>query len=156
MVADNDVSIDHFRWEGMQMAMRENGIIEEESSHLLLNVEENGLTHEFERLLPVFQEKTALFFASDYYALQAVMFLLAKGFSIPKDISIIGFDDLLYASLCHPGLTTIHQDLALKARCAVNGILAMIAGEQVERNVLIPVSLRERESVSEYKGVSRR
>lgn len=149
MVADNDAGVDHMRWEGMQQAMHEHGIPVEESSHLLLQAGVQPLTNEFERLLPVLLEKTGLFFASDYYALQAAMFFSAHGIAVPGQISVIGFDDLLFASLCQPLLTTIHQDIPLKAGYAVKAILSMLAGEQVEHQIAVPVSLVERESVAE-------
>ncbi|MEL6150975.1 MAG: LacI family DNA-binding transcriptional regulator [Chloroflexota bacterium] len=52
---------------------------------------------------------TAVFAANDLMALGAMMAIREAGLSIPDDIAIVGFDDIVSARLVYPGLTTIAQ-----------------------------------------------
>lgn len=51
---------------------------------------------------------TAIFAASDEVALGALLAVEAAGRSVPKDISIVGFDDIPSAAAAMPALTTVH------------------------------------------------
>lgn len=53
----------------------------------------------------------------------------SKGIRIPDDISIVGFDDISLAQLVTPPLTTIHQDMNLKGRLAVDFMLQLLGWE---------------------------
>lgn len=90
---------------------------------------------------------TALFFASDYYAVDAVNLFFSLGIRVPDEISVAGFDDNLLAKLCRPGLTSVHQDPAQKAKHAVRLLFSCIKGQDAEEEVLLPVSVTERASV---------
>ena len=105
---------------------------------------------ELQQWLPKLKEYTALFVASDLYALEVSVFLQIRGVRIPEDISVAGFDDLIYARLARPRLTTISQNIAKKAQMAVEALLALRDKdvEQVAREQqVLPVKLVERESV---------
>ena len=54
---------------------------------------------------------TAIFAQNDRMAVGAIHQLQLKGFSIPSDISVVGFDDMPLASYFNPPLTTIHHDI---------------------------------------------
>jgi len=54
---------------------------------------------------------TAVFCFNDRMAMGALSYLQGAGFSVPEDISVMGFDDTDYANLLYPRLTTIHQEV---------------------------------------------
>ncbi len=57
------------------------------------------------------QEKrvpSAIFAASDSIAIGAMRALAENGYQIPKDVSIVGFDDISSAAYTTPPLTTVH------------------------------------------------
>jgi DNA-binding LacI/PurR family transcriptional regulator len=62
-----------------------------------------------ERLLQRHPDLTCLFAANDLSALGALSYLSAQGMRVPDQIALVGFDDLLMASLVHPPLTTVRQ-----------------------------------------------
>lgn len=69
---------------------------------------------------------TAILFSHDVRAISAIEECNALNISIPKDLSIIGFDDLPMASSVEPPLTTIRQDRISLGKCgyyAVNCLL---------------------------------
>jgi LacI family transcriptional regulator len=93
-------------------------------------------------------EYTALFFASDFYASDAVFIFQSQGIRVPQDISVVGFDDNLFAEHCRPMLTTVQQHVADKAFYAFALLQRLIRGEEcIEKNIHLPVKLVIRESV---------
>lgn len=162
MLADNDATVDHHRWMGLQQAMKEAGLAITEKDHFLFSSSESVRELQFAQFLPEWKNYTALFVASDYYALEVSSFLQSRGIRVPEDISITGFDDLIYASLARPKLTTMSQNIGKKAKMAVEALLSLCEkkGEQKDTENLweekwqLPVKLVERESVSDrmYKN----
>jgi DNA-binding LacI/PurR family transcriptional regulator len=65
----------------------------------------------------------AIFAASDLMALGAMRALRRAGLSVPDDISVVGYDDMLLARLSTPTLTTIRQDTYEAGRLLVSAIL---------------------------------
>lgn len=53
------------------------------------------------------------------------------GLSVPRDKSIVGFDDHYLSQLTTPGLTTIHQDSEQKGILATDMILAQLRNESI-------------------------
>ncbi len=94
------------------------------------------------------KEITGICASADILAAGIMAGLSECGVSVPRDKSVIGFDDNYLAELTVPGLTTIHQDAELKGSLAMDMILAQLRGETIEkRTVILPVSLVERGSV---------
>ena len=92
---------------------------------------------------------TAVFAVSDYYALDFLRFVQEKGWKVPEDIQIIGFDDNAASRESVPALTTIHQEAALRAQKAIACIEAMRDHVGCESRILLPVELIARESTRE-------
>ena len=93
--------------------------------------------------------KTALFFLSDLYALEAISFFSSRGVKIPKEIGIAGYDNISYAEFSVPRLTTISQNVEQKASLAVEILMERINGVEKEREnqIELPVTLIPRKSV---------
>ena len=89
---------------------------------------------------------TAVFVVSDYYALDFLRFVQEKGWKVPEDIQVIGFDDNAASRESVPALTTIHQEAALRAQQAIACIEAMRDHVGCESRTRLPVELIARES----------
>jgi LacI family transcriptional regulator len=90
---------------------------------------------------------SALFFSSDFYAVDALNVLKDEGVNIPNEISVCGFDDNVYALQSRPMLTTVHQDVSQKAIHAIELLLKQIRGEAAV-GVRLGIELCLRDSVS--------
>lgn len=91
---------------------------------------------------------TALSFASDFYASEAIHLLLSHNFKLPDDVSITGFDDNRFSQISIPEITTIHQNVVQKGNEAVKLLLKLLKKEEIEvSNIRLGVSLVERNSV---------
>lgn len=147
-LSDFDLGVDHYRWLGVRQAMEEAGIEDFESRHIVIPWNPEQREKAYEEMLPFFKKQTALFFSSDYYALEASNFLQNRGIKVPEEISIAGFDDVTYATLARPKLTTVHQMVDGKARRAVEVLMHLIQDEPVQKDIPpLPTTLVERESV---------
>ena len=82
--------------------------------------------------------------ASDLIALGAVRSLQNHGISVPKDISVVGYDDVPFARYSRPALTTISQDTERAGRLLVSKLLDTGGGEM--RSERMPTELIVRES----------
>ena len=72
----------------------------------------------------------AVFAATDVIAISAMRAITAAGLSVPKDVAVIGFDDIAIAAHTTPPLTTVRQDLARGARTLVDLLFRRIDGEE--------------------------
>lgn len=91
---------------------------------------------------------TAIFATSDRIAIRLIDKMKCKGFHIPKDYSIIGFDNIPMSYYITPKLTTISQDISYKARLASNILFKHMNDHNLPpENVILDVKLIERDSV---------
>ncbi|MGI9036340.1 MAG: LacI family DNA-binding transcriptional regulator [Pyrinomonadaceae bacterium] len=92
---------------------------------------------------------TAIVAANDMMALGAMQELKEAGLNIPKDISLIGFDDIAFAALSEPSLTTVHSPRVEMGRRAIEALLATIERpNQTGIEVRIPTYLFKRKSTA--------
>ncbi len=92
---------------------------------------------------------TGVFASADLLAAGIMAGLSEKGVAVPRDKSVVGFDDNYLSRLTIPGLTTVHQDAEQKGVLATDMILSLLRSEPLaDRNVILPVHLVERGSVS--------
>ncbi|MXO66416.1 LacI family DNA-binding transcriptional regulator [Altericroceibacterium endophyticum] len=76
--------------------------------------------------------------ASDLIAVTAIQVLASRGMSVPDDVRVMGYDDLLLAQTSVPTLSTIRQDIRQGARHLVESLLARINGQTTGSIVLNP------------------
>ena len=98
------------------------------------------------RALSEHPECDGIFATSDLIAAQVIQECNEKNIQIPKDLKLIGFDDVELASLLSPTLTTIRQPVKDIAKNAIDAIEKINHKMRIEKRVLLPVSLIERAS----------
>ena len=99
-------------------------------------------------LIKLKQPPTAIFAASDEMAVGAIQVCLENGISVPGDISVIGFDDNLFALNFSPiPVTTMRQPLHKMAMIATE-TLQQIMTKRIKGNkkIILPAELIERSS----------
>ena len=72
---------------------------------------------------------SAIFSFNDVSAIGAISALREAGLQVPRDVSVIGFDDVLFAATSHPPLTTVRQPLREMGHMAATTLLGMIRGD---------------------------
>jgi DNA-binding LacI/PurR family transcriptional regulator len=90
---------------------------------------------------------TALVAFNDMSAIGAIRALQDLGLSVPRDVSVIGFDDIKVAAFNNPRLTTIRQPLTNMGRIAAQCVLRQLNGSEPFRKVItVEPELEVRES----------
>ena len=90
---------------------------------------------------------TALVCYNDMAAIGAIRALMDRGFKVPDDVSVVGFDDIQGAAFHNPSLTTIRQPLVQMGSTAADILLKRIRGQQeFPDSIAIEPTLISRES----------
>ena len=145
-ISDNNICVDMERFCGFCK-----GFAPGKADLLLIPMQKEQRWSFYLSNLEKFQQVTAVFAVSDYYAIDLMHFLIEQGFSVPEDISVAGFDDTPMCEMVTPTLTTIKQDGALRAKIAVRKLKELREGKEICTEVKLPVSLVVRRSTKEYK-----
>ncbi len=94
---------------------------------------------------------TAVICGNDVLAIGAIAECHAQGLHVPNDISVTGFDDMEFASMVTPALTTVHFPAAELGQYAAEHLLRRLAGEKVPSVLQLPVELIVRASAAPPK-----
>lgn len=89
---------------------------------------------------------TAVFVANDQMALGLLRRLHEAGRHVPRDISIVGFDDIPEAAYFTPSLTTVRQDFTELGRRCLGILLSRIEGREQPARVVVPTEFVVRDS----------
>lgn len=97
----------------------------------------------------------AVFAASDMAALGAMRTLRDLGRRVPDDVAIVGYDDIFFASLSMPALTTVRQDKTKLGELACAALIDLVEGRTSSLpKLILPVELIVRESCGGVVGPS--
>ena len=101
-----------------------------------------------EKIMKLERLPTAIFIASDLMALGAIKAFKESGFNLPKDMSIIGFDNVSIGNYIEPRLTTVGQDAIGMGKWSVRLILNKLKKEEPQKKYLLKPKLIIRDSCS--------
>lgn len=89
---------------------------------------------------------------ADFIAVALNNAVLEIGERVPDIFSLVGYGDSVVAKVMFPPLTTVYQDFTLMGETTVNFIIDNIENKNMsmERNIMHPTSILERESVKKY------
>lgn len=101
-----------------------------------------------EKILTHPQQPTALMCSNDMTALGVLHKAYRAGVHVPKDLSVIGFDDIHMARVMIPPLTSIQMSRTELAKAAVTALRAHVEGTGQKREYQIDTKLVVRESTT--------
>ena len=90
---------------------------------------------------------TAIICGNDDIAAGVIQSCRDLGFSVPEDVSVIGFDDMPFAARLTPALSTVRQNRVELGQCAFMALQTLMADVAVSKNLLRP-SLMLRQSTA--------
>jgi DNA-binding LacI/PurR family transcriptional regulator len=93
-------------------------------------------------------DTTAVFSANDQMALGLIHGLVDLGRSVPRDVSVVGFDDVPEARFYLPSLTTVRQDFEQIGRVAVESLIRQIEGGTAPQVAPLEAQLIVRDSTA--------
>ena len=95
---------------------------------------------------------TALVCANDWMASGAISCARDLGMSLPHDLSVVGFDDVVFAHHVFPRLTTVSNPIAEMAEMSAKYILNKVYGQANNVQLYFEPSLVVRESTVKHEG----
>ena len=95
---------------------------------------------------------TALVCANDWMASGAISCARDLGMSLPHDLSVVGFDDVVFAHHVFPRLTTVSNPIAEMAEMSAKYILNKVYGQANNVQLYFEPSLVIRESTVKHEG----
>lgn len=132
---------------GFQRALQERSILN--VNRVCLNAyNEEQLKSFIDQVLAGPVPPTALFCSTDSTAIQAIRYLWQKGVQVPRDISVVGMDDIVAARYTVPALTTMRVDREELAQLCVQMCERLISGKRIRSIYASPCKLIERDSVA--------
>ncbi|MFW8053539.1 LacI family DNA-binding transcriptional regulator [Vagococcus fluvialis] len=140
------VGADFKRAQGVKQAMENRGLTPVFLSMPTTYKNYQPFVHQ--ELIPKLTDVTAIFCASDLLAVQIISELYQKGIKVPEDISIVSFDGTLLSRYATPKITSMSQDITLKAKAVVElAVEGILEGPQLIKKVVLETKLTEGESV---------
>ncbi|MEG1458659.1 MAG: LacI family DNA-binding transcriptional regulator [Acetivibrio sp.] len=139
--------VDVERRAGYEMALKNNQRKVEENLIVLADFDTEKAYEKTRELMEKYPDIDGFFCASDSMALGAVNALKDKGYQVPEDVSIFGFDGIALGEYVTPSLSTIQQDNLKKGYAAAKLLYEILHGEKERENVVVPCDIILRESV---------
>jgi LacI family repressor for deo operon, udp, cdd, tsx, nupC, and nupG len=90
----------------------------------------------------------AVFCSNDEMAIGLMRTLISAGVRVPEDISVAGFDDIEFAAVVEPPLTTVHQPRRELGQAGAAVLLDVLAGRKAQPRVRLPTEIIVRGSTS--------
>jgi len=122
----------HDRWTGLREVAREIGF--EIDPELVIQIDSTDSTPNLgypygKQLIETKRPFTALLAYNDVSAIGAIRAFQEAGRNVPRDISVVGFDDIAAAAFHYPSLTTVRQPLDRMGQLAVETLIDRIESE---------------------------
>jgi LacI family transcriptional regulator len=143
----DEMSTGHLRRQGYEDAITRHHLTVDPDLVVNGSFREQGGYEAMRRLLALPRPPTAVFAVNDLAAVGAMYAIQEAGFQVPRDISLIGFNDL--STMIGPSrlLTTLRLPLHDMGRAAAERLLAVITSNtRMSEPLMIPVELMVRES----------
>jgi DNA-binding LacI/PurR family transcriptional regulator len=106
-----------------------------------------------EHMLSLASPPSALVCSNDSMAIGAIRAIHEKGLEVPRDISVVGFDDIVVASQIYPPLTTVAAPINEMAANSITMLISLIDGVVLDtKHVALSAHLVIRESCAPPKG----
>lgn len=136
------------RIEGYKKALAEKGIPYDERLLFEGEVDYDSGVVAASKILNSNLNITAVATTADILAIGVMKGFANAGVEVPKDYSLIGFDDLEISRYLSVGLTTVKQDISLKGSLAVDLLSKSLDNpEYKSQDYVLPFEIVERESV---------
>lgn len=137
------------RSDGFYKAIRENGMSSSKSPVLSLTPSLDGAYHDMLDLLNHGEEPSRCYFAdNDLIAAGVMKALKEKGYHIPNDVAIIGFDDMPFCTYIEPPLTTVSVPKQYMGEIAVKRLIHIIdSSDNYSLKTQVSTTLVNRKSV---------
>jgi len=132
------------RQQGYRAALEAHGLPWDPALVFAGDAHEGGGLHGVQALLALPDPPTAIFCFNDLTAVGVLHGARLQGVQVPRDLSLVGLDDVSLVHYLDPPLTTIRQDVQALGGRAMHMLLDLIAGRETQAPVVLDMELVER------------
>ncbi len=133
------------RYRGYKQGLCEAGLPFDENLVVFTDFSQQESGRAASELLERMPDLDGLFVCSDFMAIAVMETLSAEGRNVPRDVSVVGYDDIQLSAYCSPRLTTIHQQIDVGGRLLARRLLDLLRGREAS-SITLPVELIVRDS----------
>ncbi|MBB1509321.1 LacI family DNA-binding transcriptional regulator [Tessaracoccus sp. MC1756] len=152
----DDVITAEERLQGYKHALEAAGLAVDDDLIVHANFREDGAYRAMNQLLDLDQPPDGVFVANNRMTIGAMRACRERGVSIPEELSLVGFDDLPWADLTTPSITTMRQPTYEIGAAAARLLLERIGGEPgAGREIVFQPELAVRQSSVKKSAASR-
>lgn len=109
-----------------------------------------GISENYEEIVyKLFEDNPdidGIFASSDMIGISVIKVAKELGKEIPRDLKIVGYDDITFSSLVVPTLTTIQQPIEKMGEVVIQILIDQIEEKEVSLENILPITLVERET----------
>ncbi|MDK2965061.1 LacI family DNA-binding transcriptional regulator [Lacrimispora sp.] len=145
LMASNSITDRYF---GYRKALMENGILFRED----WGINDRTMEGQIGNIQLPEQMPTAFACNCDLTASELINILEEKGYRIPEDISVVGFDNYLFEGLCDVKITSYEVDIKEMVRCAIKMVVSLAEHGKASTDMcLVSGKVVEKNSVKDIK-----
>lgn len=138
----------HDRLEAFKELSRHMGLVARDTDIVCQEFSREGGAEALRSFLTKESLPSAVMVATDLMASGFLREALRQGLQIPKDLSVVGFDDITEASLTYPALTTIRQPFGEMAAAALVCFAEQKSSAGMQSDIILSPTLTVRESTT--------
>jgi LacI family transcriptional regulator len=135
------------RHDGFRQALRDHGVTFEDQQVEFGSFDFDSGYEAMAKLYGRMPDVTVVFAAADEMALGALAFLQRRGLEVPRQVSVIGFDNLAVSRMVTPPLTTVAQPIGEIGRTAARLLFQWIESGEPPASVRLPHEIVVRDTV---------
>ncbi|MUV39292.1 Catabolite control protein A [Lentibacillus sp. JNUCC-1] len=149
IAGDDETVINTLKQEGYKRALQSSGASEKEEFLVTGDYSYDAGMAAVGQLLDLDDKPSAVFVASDEMALGVIHGAQDKGYSVPEDLEVIGFNNTRLSMMVRPTLTTVVQPMYDIGAVAMRLLTKYMNKEEVtEKKVILPHRIVERNSTN--------
>lgn len=137
----------YLREQGYREALQKHQIPLEENLLFQEGYTYNAGIRAVDKMLNLKDLPEAIFAFADSTAIGAIKRLSERGISVPKDISVMGFDNTAVSEMCLPSITTVAQPQYEIGWKAMEILISQLNGVRKLKSITLPHQLIQRDSV---------
>ncbi len=146
-----EIAVSRERAKGYRLALEENGITFDPALYLEGEYSIEVGRKSMKKLMSQSPKPTAVFFGNDEMAIGGIKAAKELGMRVPEDVAVIGFDDIKFAEVMDPPLTTVAQPLHEMGKKAMEILLTLMNGQKTDQDVYtIKSEFKIRDSCGAY------
>ncbi|HLW61399.1 MAG TPA: LacI family DNA-binding transcriptional regulator [bacterium] len=136
---------------GYTRALRDAGVPRDPELEILVRIDADAARREAEAFFTLSHPPTAVFAVTDILALGVINAARERGLRIPRDLSVVGMDDIELAAVTDPPLTTVRIPKEKMGQRAARILLDLVRGRAAEQKTTVfPNTLIQRGTTGGY------